>query len=103
MRVAIPHDLGKEEATTRVRAQSDKIAGFIPGGMADVSTEWVEFDLMELNVAAMGQAVTGMIEVEDRQVVVAIKLPPMLEFIEPAVEAAVRSNGQKLLEPPQDQ
>lgn len=67
--------------------------------MADVDTGWPSEDTMTLNISAMGQTVAGTVDIEDRQVVLNIKLPPALAFFEGAVQSAVQKQGQKLLAP----
>jgi len=97
MRFALPHDLGKEEVRRRLRERSHEIAGHVPGGMADVHTEWPSPDRMTMAIAAMGQQLDGAVEVEDRQVVFTVNLPPALSFVEPMVEGLLREKGRKLL------
>ncbi|KLE34626.1 polyhydroxyalkanoic acid system family protein [Aurantiacibacter luteus] len=100
MDVAIPHNLGREEVRRRMRDNSHKIGDQIPGGMADVQTSWPSEDRMNLSITAMGQAITGHIDIEDHQVVFHVLLPPALGFIKPIVEGALRDQGQKMLAPP---
>ncbi|MDE2595648.1 MAG: polyhydroxyalkanoic acid system family protein [Sphingomonadales bacterium] len=97
MRVAVPHTVGRAEARRRLQARAHEVAGFIPGGMADVAVTWPGEDRMAMRIAALGQEVTGMIEVEDAQVVFNVTLPPALSFVEPAIRSAVEANGRKLL------
>lgn len=97
MRVVIPHELGRAEVRRRLRERSHEIADFIPGGVAQVRTDWPAEDLMTLAVAAMGQSITGRIEVADHEVVFDLALPPALSFVEPMIEDAIRSKGTKLL------
>ncbi|GGD65307.1 hypothetical protein GRI62_11405 [Erythrobacter arachoides] len=100
MDVAIPHNLGREEVRRRMRDNSHKIGDQIPGGIADVETSWPSEDRMNLAITAMGQAITGHIDIEDSQVVFHVLLPPALGFIKPIVESALRDQGQKMLAPP---
>ncbi len=97
MRVAIPHSLDREEVRRRLHARTGELAGFIPGGLADVDTSWVGEDRMNLKVGAMGQHLSGHVDVEDRQVVFTVDLPPALSFIEPVIAGAIRDNTTKLL------
>ena len=97
MRVAIPHDLGKEEVRRRLKGRAHEIANFIPGGMADVAVDWPGEDRMNLNVGAMGQSVDGSIDIEERQVVFTVNLPPALSFVEPMIKGAIEAKGRKLL------
>jgi hypothetical protein len=98
MRVTLPHTLGREEVRRRLRERSPEIADHIPGGMAQVNTQWNSEDVMHLSVAAMGQNLEGNIEVMDDNVVIDFELPPALSFFKPIIERALRDNGQKLLE-----
>ena len=97
MQVAIPHELGREEVRRRLRARSHTLADGIPGGMAEVATEWPSEDRMRLAIAAMGQSITGHVDVEERRVIFNVALPPALGFLQPLVEGAIRQQGQKLL------
>jgi hypothetical protein len=100
MRIAIPHQLGKDEARHRLKSHSHEIADHIPGGVAEVTTGWPSEDRMTMRVTALGQALDGLVDIEDGQVVFEIALPAALSFIEPAVEGAIRQSGQKLLAAP---
>ena len=102
MEVAIPHNLGRDEVRNRLRARSHTIADGIPGGMAQVQTAWTSEDRMTLDIAAMGQVLTGHIDVHDTNVVLHMDLPPALGFLEPIVEGAIRQQGHKLLAGPGD-
>ena len=97
MRVAIPHALDKSEVRRRLDSRTPELANHIPGGFAQVDHEWLGEDRMRLSVGAMGQFVTALLEVEERQVVVNIELPPQLGFFGGIIEQAVRSRGTKLL------
>lgn len=98
MRVPIPHNLPKEEVRHRLSSRSHEIANFIPGGMAEVATDWPNEDTMTLGVRAMGQGINGRVLIEDHQVVFEVDMPPALAFVEPMVAGAIRKQGTKLLE-----
>ena len=100
MRVALPHDLGREEVRNRLKERSHEIADYMPGGMAEVETDWIDEDRMALMVSAMGQNITGHIDIEDNQVIFEIKLPGILSFVEPMIEKAIRKDAAKMLEGP---
>ncbi|MBA4164844.1 MAG: hypothetical protein C0510_09490 [Erythrobacter sp.] len=97
MRVTLPHDLGREEVRRRLNARSHEIGDMIPGGLAQVTSNWPTDDLMELTIYALGQTITGDIEIYETQVVIAFDLPPTLSFLRPMIEGAVRSNATRLL------
>lgn len=96
MRVAIPHKLDKDEVRRRIKGSAHEIVDFLPD-RADVSTSWQSDDRMTLNVGAMGQSITGDIDIQDGQVVFTVNLPPMMAFVEPMVKSAIKAKGQKLL------
>lgn len=98
MRVAIPHQLTREEVRRRMGNSTEDLRNFFPGGVADVHTDWPSDDRMRLTVGMMGQHITGHVDIEDSQVVFLVDLPPALSFVEPMVEKAVRKGGQTMLE-----
>ena len=100
MRVALPHQLGKDEVRQRLKSRSHEIADSFPGGMAEVTTAWSGEDRMTMAIAALGQQLNGAVEIEEGQVVIELDLPVALSFVKPIIEAAIRQQGQKLLEPP---
>ena len=65
MQVAIPHQLGKEEARRRLRTNSHRMGEAIPGGMTQVETTWPSEDRMVLAITAMGQSLNAHIYIED--------------------------------------
>lgn len=100
MQVAIPHQLGREEARRRLQANGHKMGDGVPGGMAQIQTSWASEDRMTMSIQAMGQHLAGHIDIEDAQLVLNIDLPPALGFIEPLVGGAIQQAGQKMLAPP---
>ena len=97
MRVAIPHSLDKDEVRRRLSTRTGELAGFMPGGFAQVDHRWEGEDRMRLSVGALGQTVDALLDVEERQVVMTIDLPPQLGFVAGAIENAIRDKGTKLL------
>ncbi|NCP19847.1 MAG: hypothetical protein GW855_11890 [Erythrobacter sp.] len=100
MRVPVQHNLPKEEVRRRLRERIPELPAHLPGGAAEVTTEWPNEDCMKLAVAAMGQTVRTTVTIEDTQVVVELDLPPMLSFFKPLIAAAVSEKGSKLLTGP---
>lgn len=97
MRVAIPFDLSRDVVRERLKSRSHEIAEHIPGGMAEVSTDWPNDDQMNLTISTMGQNLRGIVNIEESQLVFEIELPPTLGFLEPIISGAIRQQGQKLL------
>lgn len=97
MRVAIPFDLSRDVVRDRLKSRSHEIADHIPGGMAQVTTDWPSEDRMNLNITTMGQSLHGTVDIEASQLVFEIALPPALSFLEPMIAGSIRKQGQKLL------
>lgn len=97
MRVAIPFDLSRDVVRERLKSRSHEIADHIPGGMAEVVTDWPNDDRMNITISTMGQNLRGIVDIEDEQLVFEIALPPALSFLEPMISGAIRQQGQKLL------
>ena len=95
VQVDLPHRLGKEEARRRIAANIHKLETQIPGG-AKVQSSW-SGDRLNLEVQAMGQAVTGDLDVEESRVRCKLVLPGMLAMLARPIEAMLTSKGSELL------
>ncbi|NJC05035.1 putative polyhydroxyalkanoate system protein [Sphingomonas kaistensis] len=93
--VDLPHKLGKTEARRRIADNIHKLTSFFPGG-GSVSHQW-QGDRLDLDIAAMGQAVTARIDVEEAVLRVHVALPGLLGMMAKPIEAALRSKGSELL------
>jgi hypothetical protein len=94
--VNLPHKLGAEEAKRRMRSGIGKLGDHIPGG-GQVESGW-EGNRMKLRVQAMGQEVSGHIDVEETKVRLELMLPPILSLFAGKIEGLLRSRGSELLE-----
>ena len=97
MRVAVPFDISRDVVRERLKTRSHEIADHIPGGMAQVDTDWSSEDRMNLTISTMGQSLRGTVDIEEKQLVFDIALPPALSFLEPIISGSIRKQGQKLL------
>ena len=94
--IDLPHKLGAEEAKRRMRNGIGRLQDHIPGG-GHVESGW-EGDRMNLRVQAMGQEVSGHIDVHETKVRVELMLPAMLSLFAGQVEGLLRSKGAEMLE-----
>ena len=94
--VDLPHKLGAAEAKRRIQNGIGGLAGHLPGA-ASVDHDWAG-DRMNLKVAAMGQEVSAVIDVEEKVVRVQVVLPPFLSFFGNKIEGLLRRHGTELLE-----
>lgn len=94
--VTLPHSLGRAEAKQRIAGGVGKLVDFLPGGGA-VRSSWTG-DRLNLDIKAMGQAVTGHIDVEDSQVRIELTLPPMLAMLANRFRSFLGRRGSEMLE-----
>ena len=94
--VSIPHQLGRVEARRRIETDFAKILHLFPGGKADCSQRW-EGDRLAFAVTALGQTVTGVIDVRDAEVTMEIRLPGVLGVIAGGLKRRLEKTGQRLL------
>lgn len=93
----LPHNIGAAEAKRRMQSGIGRLADYIPGGSAEVQSHW-EGERMHLLVRAMGQEVSGHIDVEETKVHLELMLPPMLAMFAGKIAGLLRSKGGELLE-----
>jgi hypothetical protein len=67
------------------------------GGLGEVSKSW-DGDRLAFAFAAMGQSITGAIEVADRSVQLEVILPNLLALMADKVRGRLQKEGQLLLE-----
>jgi hypothetical protein len=95
--VSIPHHLGKDEAVRRLKS-----------GLRDTRENFARFfaiqeetwtgDRLDFQVRALGQPVSGIIEVLDTCVNVQLVLPAFLATLAEALQPLIRKEGTLMLE-----
>jgi hypothetical protein len=93
--VSIPHRLGREEATRRLKAGLTRAATSIP--VLKVDEERWEDNRMMFRVRALGQAAAGHLDVEDDHVRLEVMLPWLLQRFAEVAQAAIQNRGRLLL------
>jgi len=93
--VSIPHRLGREEASRRLKGGLARAAASIP--VLSVDEERWEGDRMFFRVRAIGQLASGQIDVTDDHVRLEVMLPLLLQRFAQMAQAAIRERGQLLL------
>jgi hypothetical protein len=93
--VSIPHRLGREEATRRLKSGLTRAAASIP--VLKVDDERWEENRMVFRVRALGQAAWGQIEVADDHVRLEVTLPWLLQRFAEVAQVAIRNRGNLLL------
>jgi hypothetical protein len=93
--VSIPHRLGREEATRRLKAGLTRAATSVP--VLKVDEETWQGDRMVFRVRALGQAASGHLDVADDHVRLEVTLPYLLQRFAEVAQTAIRNGGNLLL------
>ena len=92
--VSIPHRLGREEATRRLKAGLTRAAVSIP--VLKVDEERWEGDHMVFRLRAMGQPASGHLDIADDHVR-RMQFHQLLETVAEVAQVAIRNRGKLLL------
>jgi hypothetical protein len=95
--LTIPHDLGRAEARTRVDRGFADFAQRFGGFSGPISKTW-EADRLRFSLETFGQAISGLIDVEDAAIRVEVLLPNVLALVADKLKGRLRSEGRLLLE-----
>jgi len=93
--VSIPHRLGREEATRRLKTGLTRAAASVP--VLKVDEERWEDNRMIFRVRALGQAASGHLDVADDHVRVEVTLPWLLQRFAEVAQAAIKNRANLLL------
>ena len=93
--VSIPHRLGREEATRRLKTGLTRAATSIP--VLKVDEERWQDNRMAFRVRALGQAAAGHLDVEHDHVRLEVTLPWLLQRFAEVAQVAIRNRGRLLL------
>jgi hypothetical protein len=96
--ITIPHQLGAIEARRRIETGFAQLAAQIPGGKADQVHQSWNGDTMTFSAVAMGQTISGTMDVLGDMVKLDIVLPGMLGMIAGKIRDQLQKRGQLLLE-----
>jgi hypothetical protein len=94
--VSIPHRLGRDEATRRLKTGLGQAAVSVP--VLKVDQEDWQGDRMVFRVRALGQVAAGHVDVADDHVLLEVRLPWLLQKFADVAQRAIRSRGNLLLD-----
>lgn len=94
--VTIPHSLGKEEATRRLKSGLAKATSTLP--MIALNEEVWSGDRMTFKLSAMGQEAAGFVDVAEQDVRIEVTLPWLLQRFAEMIQGGIAQTGQVLLE-----
>ena len=95
--VSIPHSLGKAEATRRLQGGVGQLKSQLGDKVATIEEQWAG-DRMSFRVGAMGQTVTGHLDVMEDSVRVEVQLPWMLAMMAEKAKGYIQKQGTLMLE-----
>ena len=95
--VSIPHALGRAEARRRIDEGFGDFSRHLGGGAGALSKSWTG-DRLDFSLQAMGQAISGFLDVADDAVRVEVLLPGFLAMIAGKVKGTLQKEGHLLLE-----
>jgi len=96
--LTLPHELGADEAKRRIADGFGRMIRQLPGGaMMQLSESW-SGDRMSFTAKALGQTVSGYVDVRPAEVVLEVVLPELLAAIADNFRGKIKSAGQLLLQ-----
>ena len=95
--VSIPHQLGRATAKARLQQGAERLRAQFGGQAANVEETWTG-DRCAFKFTAMGQSITGRLDVEDAAIKLSVDLPWMLAMIADKIRGRIEQEGRKLLE-----
>jgi len=97
--VTIPHDLGQAEATRRLQTGIDGLGSNI-GGVLHLEEKRWDGNTLSFRVSAVGQVVSGTVQVQEKDVRLEVALPWLLQRIAERFLPRIRQEATILLEKP---
>lgn len=94
--VSVPHKLGKEEASSRIK-KGFAAAREKGGGLMTFSDETWTGDKLAFNVSILGQSAVGTIDVRDDHVQIDVMLPWLLAKMAEQAKVLIEKQGKYLL------
>jgi hypothetical protein len=95
--VNIPHELGRAEARRRIDEGFSRFSSQLGGGVGALTKSW-DGDRLNFSLTAMGQAISGVIDVAESVVKLEVLLPNLLAMIAGKLKGRLQTEGQLLLD-----
>ena len=96
MTLAVPHQLGQEGATDRLKHFLEKVKRHYSGQVSDLSENWTD-NLLQFGFTTYGFRIDGKLTVEPAQIVIDGQLPFAAMMFKGKIEQSIRSELTKLL------
>lgn len=95
--VDVPHDLGRAEAKRRLETGFGRIRDQIGGKAVAFEERW-EGEQLHFNAGALGQKVSGRVDIFEKSIRIEVDLPWILASIAEKLQGRLRQEGTLLLE-----
>ena len=95
--ITIPHELGQAEARRRIDEGFGRFSQQMGGAVGALDKRW-EGDRLSFSLQAMGQAISGFVDVAESSVRLEVLLPNLLAVIAGKLKGRLRKEGQLMLE-----
>jgi len=95
--VVIPHQLGRVEARRRLETGLGQLKHSFADKVTSIEEAWAG-DRLDIRVGALGQSITGNLDVGEDQVRVELQLPWMLAMLAEKAKGLIQKQGTLLLE-----
>jgi hypothetical protein len=95
--VLIPHRLGKEEALRRLKSGIAGAAAQFSSVLTVQEQIWTD-NRLQFHIKALGQAVSGSIDVDDQHVKLEVLLPWLIARLAKNIQRVVQQQGTGILE-----
>ena len=95
--VSIPHRLGRDEATRRLKSGLETTRAKLGQILAIEEETWTD-NRLQFRVRALGQAANGTVDVAKDHARLEVMLPWPLAQIADKIQRAIQSQGQTMLE-----
>ncbi|MEF7612511.1 polyhydroxyalkanoic acid system family protein [Aquincola sp. MAHUQ-54] len=94
--ITIPHQLGRAEARRRIEGGFAQMLHQIPGISGGSTRSW-DGDRLSFGITAVGQSVSGVVDVGENAVTIEVLLPGLLGTIALALKGRLKEAGKLLL------
>lgn len=95
--ITIPHELGRAEARRRIDEGFGRMTHQLGGAAGALEKSW-EGDRLRFSLQAMGQAISGFVDIAETSVRLEVLLPNLLAMIAGKLKGRLQKEGQVLLE-----
>jgi hypothetical protein len=95
----IPHRLSRREVKRRVDEQIAQLHQHHGSFFTDPQTNWVH-DTLIFSFRALGQAISGHLDVDDHAVHLTVELPWLMRFFAGPIQHQIEQTARKALAPP---